>query len=483
MSQTLAVKDSSHVETAGRAMPTWWVVFSREFTDLWIGGRAMILLILFSLLLGIMSWVLASNSELSLIPPKEMVWLALEAAIAVGGFIGLIIGADSFSGERERATLEALLLTPTSRRQIVVGKFLAAISAWPAAFIVAIPYLYALAQGDEVFPLAVQWGAILGSLLALACTAFGMLVSVLSNSNKASLFASLTVYLLLLLPTQFPGNAQTGTYGRLLKQVNPMESNNHFLEKILVNNRTLAEFWIWLEAPVLFFVITLGLLFIYAAPRLRLEAGRLSLPKLKSRRVVASLLVIICLWLALGASSAQALQPAHLHVAAEVPQLPVQIAIDTEYKDVSNGTKIEFNTTVTNKGTQETPTMFVAMNLINLGAGDPVDPEDWSPERTQPVDTIPAGESLEQAWEVNTILEGDYMVYMVLIPKPNSPNITSQPITSAGIHITVHPNTHLNPGGVLPVVLIMPVLLIAGMGLLIWRRRRSIDTGTFPTKD
>ena len=162
-------------ESSGSVLRTWWLVFTRELADLWIGGKALILILAYSILLGIMVYVLSSNSELSLIPPKEMVYETLENAMAVSLFIGLIIGADSLSGERERATLEGLLLTPASRRQIVVGKFLAAISPWPAAMVIAIPYLRVLAQGDEILGPAILWGAILGSILVPAYTGLGML--------------------------------------------------------------------------------------------------------------------------------------------------------------------------------------------------------------------------------------------------------------------------------------------------------------------
>ena len=66
----------------------------------------------------------------------------------------------------------------------------------------------------------------------------------------------------------------------------------------------------------------------------------------------------------------------------------------------SAGDEIEFNTVVTNNGTQASPAFHVAMNIIKMGSGDPVDPEDWSPERTQEVDSLAPGESVEQAWVV-----------------------------------------------------------------------------------
>ena len=119
------VAANRRTEAARAASPSWWIVFLREVHELWVGGRALTLLLAFSIILGIETYVFASNSELSLMPPQEMVYETLKTAITVSLFICMIIGADSISGERERATLEALLLTPAGRRQIVIGKFLA----------------------------------------------------------------------------------------------------------------------------------------------------------------------------------------------------------------------------------------------------------------------------------------------------------------------------------------------------------------------
>jgi hypothetical protein len=91
------------------------------------------------------------------------------------------------------------------------------------------------------------------------------------------------------------------------------------------------------------------------------------------------------------------------------------------------------------------------MNIINLDKhGEVVDPEDWSPQRTQYLEPVAPGQSATLHWRVNAILDGDFMVYIVAIPAPGSPEATSQPVASSGIHLTVTPYTKLNPGGVLP---------------------------------
>ena len=48
--------------------------------------------------------------------------LVTQIAMALAVVVSLLFSADSISGERERETLESLLLTPVPRREIALGK-------------------------------------------------------------------------------------------------------------------------------------------------------------------------------------------------------------------------------------------------------------------------------------------------------------------------------------------------------------------------
>ncbi len=459
------------VNASGRGRPAWWLVFRHEMADLWIGGKALSLMLIYSVILGVMVYVFSSNSELSLIPPKESVYETLKNAMSFTLFIGLIIGADSFSGERDRGTLESLLLTPTSRRQIVIGKFLAGISQWPAAFLIAIPFMNLLSQGDEILLPAIFWGAITGTMLVVAYTGLGMFVSFWCASNKTSYFISLGLYIFFLVPAQLPGRAQTGATGQFLQWVNPLAAVNQFLSKHLVNYEPLSVFWTWLVPPAVFALLMIILLFFYAGPGLRLEPGKRTWSWMKNfgRMLGISTLILV---LILSASPAFA----RSETQTEAPHL--EISIDKGAATVKTGDKVEYNTVVTNKGTEASPPLIVAMNVINLNAqGDTVDPEDWSPKRTQYVESLAAGESTTFHWIINTILDGNYMVYMVLIPAPTESDATSQPVATSGIHLTVTPFTRLNPRGVLPYAIGGPVLLLALIYFVYRRRNQQIDMG------
>ena len=160
------------------------------------------------------------------------------------------------------------------------------------------------------------------------------------------------------------------------------------------------------------------------------------------------------------------------------PAATLLVSIDKSDTLVRAGTPVMFSTVIGNSATTPSQPVIVAMNIINLNkTGEVVDPEDWSPQRTQYVEPLPPGQSVTLNWRVNAILDGDFMVYMVAIPAPAGQDATSHPVASSGIHLTVTPYTKLNPGGVLPYAIGGPLIL----GLLIFvvyrQRRRQIDLG------
>ena len=121
--------------------------FERELRDLWTGGRGLVLCFAFSLLLSVIAYLVATNTDLNFLEQRESVSLTLQVAIAVGALLALLVAGDAISGERERGTLETMLLTPAPRRQIATGKLLAALSLWLAAFVVTVPYVWRLGRG------------------------------------------------------------------------------------------------------------------------------------------------------------------------------------------------------------------------------------------------------------------------------------------------------------------------------------------------
>ena len=162
---------------------------------------------------------------------------------------------------------------------------------------------------------------------------------------------------------------------------------------------------------------------------------------------------------------------------AEVEGL--DISIDKEFRLVETGEEIGFNTVVTNNTPQTSAPLIVAMNIINLDeTGEVVDPEDWSPERTQYIQALTSGKSDRQSWMITTVMKGNYMVYMTLIPQPAaSVESAVRPVASTGVHLTVAPSARRNPQGVFPFIFGGPVIVLSLTFLVYRRRRQQIDLG------
>ena len=234
-----------------RSTPGWIVVFRQELRDLWLGGRGLLLSLAFSLLVGIIAYLVATNTDLSFLEQRESTSLTLQVAVAVGGMLALLVAADAVSGERERGTLETLLLTPISRRELAGGKLLAALSLWFAAFVITIPYIWFLGHGVGIVEETLVAGLVVGTLVAVFLASLGLLFSCFTASNRVSLSLSLFVLLALVAPTQLPAGAQQAWAGDLLLRVNPLTAGERYISKIVVNGHDWTEDISWLLSPVI----------------------------------------------------------------------------------------------------------------------------------------------------------------------------------------------------------------------------------------
>jgi ABC-2 type transport system permease protein len=119
--------------------------------------------------------------------------------------VATVIAADSFAGERERGTLEALLHTPTTDRELMTGKFLA---AWLPAVAVAWAgfAVYSILANVLMWP---QLGAVffpsptwllLAFWVTPAISALGLGVMVITSSRVQTLQAAHQIGSLVVLP-------------------------------------------------------------------------------------------------------------------------------------------------------------------------------------------------------------------------------------------------------------------------------------------
>jgi ABC-2 type transport system permease protein len=257
---------------ASEGQSGWLVVAEQECRDLWSSGRGLILLFLFSVLLSAIAYLTSTNLALNFLEQRESVNLVLQFAVAVGVLATLVVSADGISGERERGTLETLLVTPVSRRSIIIGKLITALTLWFATFLISIPYLWVLGRDVGILGPALALGFGVGTLLAVGLGSVGLLISAACNSNKTSVAASLLLLLILFAPSQLPSGPQ-GWFFEALLRANPVASGLTYSSSLLVEGHSWTQDLSYLITPLLTAIIAGGAL-VLAGPRLvRLTRG------------------------------------------------------------------------------------------------------------------------------------------------------------------------------------------------------------------
>jgi ribose transport system permease protein len=122
--------------------------------------------------------------------------IALAETALLDELLSLVAAADTISGERERGTLEGLLLTPVSRLEIAVGKLLGAFSLWLAALVITVPYVWFLGRGISIVGDALAAGIVVGTL---ACFVAGLFKGFESAAPVALALAAIFFALALLI--------------------------------------------------------------------------------------------------------------------------------------------------------------------------------------------------------------------------------------------------------------------------------------------
>jgi ABC-2 type transport system permease protein len=250
--------------------PKWLVITRYELADLWFSAKGLSVLFGFTLMLAVLAYLASSSAGINLLDARESVDVVVQVSIGLGTLGALVVSADAISGERERGTLEALLVTPVVRRHVVIGKLLASSTMWLASLVVALPFVVVMADGPGVVRDAVAVLIVAGGLVGAALTALGLAVSSISMSNRVSLAASVAILLLLAAPSQLPAVKSSGALGSVLVKANPVSAGLTFANNVLVKQQSWSSQSIYLISPI---VAAVALTAIAISLSSRLELG------------------------------------------------------------------------------------------------------------------------------------------------------------------------------------------------------------------
>jgi ABC-type transport system involved in multi-copper enzyme maturation permease subunit len=187
--------------------------------------------------LSVFAVTLVSNKEMSLLDNAQAVYLMCCIVLAMGLLVAVVRGSDSFAGERERQTLELLLVAPIRGREIAFAKLGGTLVAWALTFVLAIPYVWAVGSTGQNLGPALTYLFFSGALLTLIFGGVTLLVSARTRSLAVALSVGLTLFLLFGSPVVLGPSLRQSSVGRIIDWINPFAHGLNMLDSVVVDSQ------------------------------------------------------------------------------------------------------------------------------------------------------------------------------------------------------------------------------------------------------
>jgi len=146
----------------------------------------------------------------------------------------------------------------------------------------------------------------------------------------------------------------------------------------------------------------------------------------------------------------------------------VSVQLDPTTVSTSVGQRFSFTSTVRNDSDQPMPGLVAHLNVLGLDPDVYVDPEDWSSQRTNYLDPLPAHASTRLAWTVQAVNSGRLVIYVAVTAKQG----TDAVVASNTLRLAVAQQRTVDAGGILPLAVAVPTAILLLTGFAAHRRRR-----------
>lgn len=148
----------------------------------------------------------------------------------------------------------------------------------------------------------------------------------------------------------------------------------------------------------------------------------------------------------------------------------VTVEISRESAALTAGEWVEFETVLRNRGVTATPPLAAHLSVAALVAGKHVDPEDWSPQRTQYLPPLQPDESVRLPWRLHVLFEGSFASFVTVVSEDES----FPTVVSPSLRVHVGQDNILPWKDVIPVVAVVPIfpLALLVLSVALARRRR-----------
>lgn len=235
------------------------LIARKEAGELLFSQRGLVWLLALCGALSAFTLLLVGSSELSLLDNAQVVYDMAGLITVLASLLALIVGIDATAGERERGSLVPLLLVPTPRRNILLGKLGGILIAWVAMYAISIPYLWAVGSTGQNLAEGLVLVAILGTPVVLSFGFLGMALGSWMSSARASLMIGMIALAVSSSPLLIGPSLRQSAIGRIFDAINPFSGTVNAYDAVIIDSMSIYAQWPGLALDLASLAIALAL--------------------------------------------------------------------------------------------------------------------------------------------------------------------------------------------------------------------------------
>lgn len=232
------------------------LIARKESGELLMSGRGLAWLLALSVIMSVLSLLLVSNTELSLLDNAQVVYMVMGTVTALGALLAVVLGSDTVAGERERGSLMPLMLAPVTPSQIVFGKMGGQVAGWAVMYLLSLPYVWAVGSSGQNLAQAVVYLALFGTPVVLGFGFLGIALSARLRSVRSALLTSLITLMLLASPLLLGPSLRQSGIGKLFDSVNPFSAAVNTFDSVVIDSQPLAMQFARLAVTLVWLALT-----------------------------------------------------------------------------------------------------------------------------------------------------------------------------------------------------------------------------------
>lgn len=247
-------------------------VYRKEITGSFYSWRGGAWLVAASLIFSLVTYLLLTDKELSLLDQGEMLLILAEVVLTLGLLMSVTTASSAISNEIESGTFESLLLTPISSSQISLQKSMSTITLWIFLYVISVPYIVVASSGTNLGLSTVLYTGLYGTLLVTGISFLSVAISGRLKSSKNSIMIMLMIALILLAPSLFfTSSLKKSDFGIALENVNPASHAISSIDSAVVDNEQSPVQQIGHILPIIVFTLFCWFIFVILTKRFEVK--------------------------------------------------------------------------------------------------------------------------------------------------------------------------------------------------------------------